>query len=502
MACPGASLHLFWTFCQYTLTCLQRYRGWSLNIRQKLFIALFLTAAIVVGALVVAQRIALERGIKNFARAEELTRANALADHLADQYSQTGDWSFLSDARRWPPTLLRAQMRHARLGMRDARPPPPQHARLPRPRPRAPWWTRTAVLDADGNRVAGAEPEAGSDRVPILLNAKTIGFVALTPLKDLEDELQIRFERKQARGIIAGGGLALAIASLGAALLARSFSRPIQALTDGANAVASGDYNARVASARRDELGQLAQSFNQMAAALEQARRARRQWVADIAHELRTPLSVLRGELEAIEDGVRQPDARALASLSEETRRLGNLVDDLHQLSLADAGALKLDITDVNVAEFLRDMMHAWSPRFRQQSLRLSVAPTEPGITLAMDRDRMRQLVDNLLENSLRYSDAGGQCRVCVTLLENGWELLVEDTGPGVPDAALPRLFDRLYRVDPSRTRATGASGLGLAIVRSIADAHCASVDARHSDLGGLAIVVRHEARSAQDGAS
>lgn len=432
------------------------------------------------GALVTAQRIALERGIKRLARAEELDRATLLAEHLAERYVATGDWSFLEGIDRWPPRSLRWRPRGARHA--DARPPGV------RPR-RAPLWGRVSLRDADNNWLAGSRRDIDGERLPISVDNRPVGYLILAPLTALEDELQIRFERQQARLIVYSGGVALVVASLGAALLSRSLATPIRELTQGARAVADGDYAARVRSDRGDELGQLAQSFNQMAAALSRARQARRQWVADIAHELRTPISVLRGELEAIEDGLRQPDARALASLAEETRRLGGLVDDLHQLALADDGALALRLGPLDLADLFGELEVTWRPRFQRAGLELHI-DTDAGASVTADRDRVRQMIDNLLENALRYTDAGGRCHIVLTQSDQHWAMTIDDTPPAVPDDALPRLFDRLYRVDPSRTRDTGASGLGLAIVKSLAEAHGGTVAATQSALGGLSIAV------------
>ncbi|MEO1574504.1 MAG: ATP-binding protein, partial [Pseudomonadota bacterium] len=192
----------------------------------------------------------------------------------------------------------------------------------------------------------------------------------------------------------------------------------------------------------------------------------------------------------AIEDGLRQPDAAALASLSEETRRLGGLVDDLHQLALADAGGLSLRLATVNLAELLDDIRTKWQPRFEQAGLALAVTSTDAP-SAVIDRDRFRQALDNLLSNSLRYTSRGGQCRITAAHDDGGVVLRIDDSAPGVPDDALPRLFDRLYRVDASRSRETGASGLGLAIVRSLIEAHGGTASAAHSDLGGLAVTLR-----------
>ncbi|MEM6638842.1 MAG: ATP-binding protein [Pseudomonadota bacterium] len=460
-----------------------------MNIRVKLFLALLAITGAVVSALVVGQWVALDRGVKRFARAQELSELQSISDYLVERYQFTGDWSFLERRGAWPPRRGRNRPPPP-LGER--RGPPPHDARPP---PRGRWWTRIALLDSDGAWLAGRRGQTDGDRLDITLNGETIGTLVIAPLQRLEDERQIQFERRQVKFLLFGGTVALFVAAIGAALLARSFSRPVRALSNGAEAVARGEYDARVQIDRQDEIGQLATSFNQMAAALGQARTARRQWVADIAHELRTPLSVLQGEIEALEDGIRPLDNRALASLSEETRRLGALVDDLHQLALADAGALTLNVTDSDPGRVLSEVAELWTPRMARAGITLTIDASH-GHTVHADNDRLRQILENLLGNTLRYTDAPGRCQLTCTVSEDQWQITLDDTAPGVPSSALPKLFNRLYRVQSARSRDTGGSGLGLAIVASLVAAHGGDVLARDSELGGLGITLRFPLRT------
>ncbi|HEY6894862.1 MAG TPA: ATP-binding protein, partial [Rhodanobacteraceae bacterium] len=278
--------------------------------------------------------------------------------------------------------------------------------------------------------------------------------------------------------------LALALAFA----LARWLLEPVHALAAGTRALAAGDYARRIEIARSDELGRLAGDFNDLAATLEQHRDARRRWGADIAHELRTPLSVLRGEIEALQDGVRAPTPAALDSLGAECERLGGLIEDLYQLSLADAGALEYRFGRIDLGEIVRDALDLQNRASADAGLTLeSEIEATP---IRGDARRLAQLVANLLANARRYTDAPGCIRVQARATAGGARLIVEDTAPGVPAEALPRLFDRLYRVEGSRSRAAGGAGLGLAICRAIADAHGGRIEASPSPLGGLRIVV------------
>ncbi|MBN8482849.1 MAG: HAMP domain-containing protein, partial [Xanthomonadales bacterium] len=270
--------------------------------------------------------------------------------------------------------------------------------------------------------------------------------------------------------------------------LARWLLEPVRALAAGTRALAAGDYSRRIDSPRRDELGALAEDFNHLATTLEQHREARRRWGADIAHELRTPVSILRGEIQALQDGVRAPTAQALASLNAECERLGALVEDLYQLALADVGALEYRFEAVDLGEFIADAIDLHRHALADVGLVLD-STLARDVVVRADARRLGQLVDNLLANARRYTDAPGRIHVGLDTPGEMARLVVEDSAPGVPAEALPHLFDRLYRVDPSRNRAAGGAGLGLAICQAIVAAHDGAIEAAPSALGGLRIV-------------
>jgi len=216
----------------------------------------------------------------------------------------------------------------------------------------------------------------------------------------------------------------------------------------------------------------------------------RRDFIADISHELRTPLGVLNGELEAVEDGVRPLDAATVGSLHAEVHTLNKLVSDLYDLSLSDAGALTYRKADVDVAELLQATADRLRDRFASRGLALSATLPRKAAMVFGDERRLQQLIDNLCENSLRYTDAGGRLEIVLQADASRVTLAFSDTAPGVPDDALPRLFERFFRVDPSRNRAHGGAGLGLAICRNIAIAHDGTLSVAPSPLGGLRLVL------------
>jgi two-component system, OmpR family, sensor histidine kinase BaeS len=245
----------------------------------------------------------------------------------------------------------------------------------------------------------------------------------------------------------------------------------------------------RVAPAR-DELGQLVEDFNRLGHALERQESVRRNFMADMSHELRTPISVLRAELEALEDGVRPVTQGAVTSLQAEVARLRSLVDDVHDLSLADVGGLSYQFEAVDLVGIAREAFQVAAGRMQSLGLTPEVRALVSPVYVRGDERRLRQLVANLLENSLRYTSPGGRIRATIVSQRARARLTWEDSPPGVPDDALPRLIERLYRVEGSRNRVAGGSGLGLAICESIVAAHGGTIRARHSDLGGLAVLV------------
>ncbi|HEY5973808.1 MAG TPA: ATP-binding protein, partial [Geobacteraceae bacterium] len=250
---------------------------------------------------------------------------------------------------------------------------------------------------------------------------------------------------------------------------------------------AAGDYSTRVPVVSTDELGQLAGDFNTLALTLAQNEQARRQWVADISHELRTPLAILRGEIEALQDGIRKPSPDSIRSLHGEVLRLGRLVDDLYQLSLSDLGALQYRRERLDLAVLVGDVVSAHRAEFTANNIGLSASlPADGTAQLLGDPERLHQLFANLLANSLKYTAAGGELRIAMTCDGCTVSIDFQDSAPGVTDTDLERLFERLYRVEASRNRATGGAGLGLAICRNIVEAHQGTISARPSPLGGL----------------
>ncbi len=378
-----------------------------------------------------------------------------------------------------------AQLRRPRPP--QALPPPPRPPRPPRDPARL--GQRLVLLDAQGQWLAG-RPEAlqqAGQRRALKRQGVTQAYLFLADRSEVSDDIDGQFLRRQTLGIAAVAGLSLLVALSLALLLARRWLRPLQQAQQAARRMALGELAVRVPQDRADEIGALMRDLNAMAASLQQTETERRRWIAQLSHELRTPLAILRGELEALADGVRPWSAAALASLQDEVQRLHRLIEDFHLLAMSDLRRLPCQFEPVDVAALLRQAGQRVEERLRAKGLELQLDLDDSLGTARWDGERIAQLLGNLLENSLRYTDAPG--RVLLRARRRGEEvqIVVEDSAPGLPPQQLRQLFDPLFRAEASRSRASGGSGLGLSIARALALSHGGRLHAEASALGGLA---------------
>ncbi len=290
--------------------------------------------------------------------------------------------------------------------------------------------------------------------------------------------------------LIAGiSGALLAIILSG--LFARQIVRPLDKVASAARRVAGGDFNQRVEISGSSEIAELGQSFNTMAATLSHDRETRQKMAADIAHELRTPLSILQGNVEAMLDGVMQTDRKNLESLHQETAHLTRLVEDLRILSLAEAGQLSFQPVSTDMRKLAGQITETFRTRFSQKNIRFSLETPDDLPPALADPDRTAQVLRNLLNNALQYTPEGGQVTVKLTPEQESITISARDSGSGIPAEHLSRIFDRFYRVDRSRRRSTGGSGLGLAIVKQLTEAQGGRVWAESEPDQGSSFFVR-----------
>lgn len=461
-----------------------RYLG-SCGITSKLFLILASISLAVILAMSISARISFARGFIGYLNEQGLARIDSLAPELAIEFAKHGGWEFLRGRPRAWFELLRPP--------RPAAPPTEGTPMPPLPEAESIGVTqRLALLDVQKRYVIGnPEINAAAPMRPILADGAIVGWLALVPFQQAMAAADIRFQRRQltSNWIIAASTVTLM--ALVALLLSRLLVTPLKRIAMATHRLARGDYNTRIHVGSRDEIGGLSEDFNRLAQALEKNERLRRTFMADVSHELRTPLAVLRGELEAIEDGVRQMTPQTLASLQSEVATLNKLVSDLYDLSLSDVGALTYRMTEVDVGDLLRLTLDAFRERLAARGLRVEVRIDDPGPILLGDERRLQQLFNNLLENSTRYTDTGGTLRIECRTLKDTVAIDVQDSGPGVAPQVLPHLFERFFRAETSRNRDSGGAGLGLAICRNIVEAHAGTIAASAAPLGGLLIGIR-----------
>ena len=351
-------------------------------------------------------------------------------------------------------------------------------ARLP---PYVRQSNRIAVVDAAGRVVwAGrgyrkgqiVPPRAYERGVPVVVDGREVGRLLLEYGPAMRDRPWERFMNRfyLALGLGTVGGTVIALL-LGVGV-ARSLTSPLRELTEATRAMSAGDLDQHISVRSDDELGELARSFNQLSDDLLASRELRRQMTADIAHELRTPLSLILGHAEGLVDGVLPPSEETFEIIHDEARRLNRLIDDLRTLALSDAGELTLEREPVSPGLLLERAVAAHRAAAQSQDVELTLAEEEALPLVNADPDRIAQVLHNLLSNALRYTPAGGSITLSAGMSDEGVSFAVRDTGPGIPEEEFDHVFDRFYRGDKARQRHEGGAGLGLAIAKSLVERH------------------------------
>lgn len=487
----------------------------KLKFGHKLFLTFLLNGLVVVFCMVLIARAYAIRNFEDYVNKVAMERLDELATTLSREYGKSGGWESVLAGfggrfdGRGPGHFSRGEAPGGPPVPFGPPPPPPWDGKDPghgepppfdRPLPRGsmppgppPHGPHIALFNAEKHPLTEVGPHSSDDYQlrPIRVDDRLVGWLGMRRPEHLTHPLDVEFLKVQVRTFYAAGGIALLLAVLLTLVVSRRLLAPVKELAEGTRALTSRRFDTRIEVRSADELGQLAVDFNDMARALERYERLRRQWVADIAHELRTPLAVLRGEIEAMQDGVRDMNREALDSLHFEVLHLGRIVRDLHELSLIESRTFDVEPSAMRPLEVLEETLRSFQTRFDRRGIRIeSIGEATAEVTILADADRLKQLFSNLLENTLRYASSPGVLTISRDLTRDDLSLGFEDSGPGVPEESLDRLFDRLYRVDKARSRAQGGSGLGLAICKSIVECFGGRIEASNVPSGGLRIVV------------
>lgn len=373
----------------------------------------------------------------------------------------------------------------------------PQHG--PGPGPHGRMDQPFTLVDEDGIVIVGSNPYRKGDKIPaaelsngipILEDGNVVGI--LVPMdyafqgQPRELEFIERINLTLFYGALIGAGIALVLGIV----LSRTLTRPIRELTNATHAVSDGDLSQQVPVRSNDELGELARAFNRMSTELSRSVNARKQMTADIAHELRTPLSLILGHAEAVHDGVLPPTRENFEIIRDEATRLEHLINDLRTLSLADAGELSIQLQTIEPERLINEVASLYQYQTQRKNITFSLDVARHLPAIEVDPGRMTQVLTNILDNALRHTPEGGTVMLSARDLENQVELAIQDSGPGLDAEALERIFERFYRADPSRQRVDGGSGLGLAIAKSIVQAHGGQLSAESEPGQGLKVRV------------
>jgi len=448
----------------------------------------------------------LARGMMDYVNQKELNALSSLFPELSTVYQQQDDWSELEGRHRKFHHLISEHLRGTeferpqRPPARDRRPPPrhrverdaerPQRNNKPPGRPPVSY----ALLDSNRELIVGDYPE---DRdfyyQELTSDEQVIGYFAISKRHQLIKDYELDFIAQQQSFLWGIALVVMVLVILVTLPLARHFIKPIQLFMIGMHRLAQGDYKQTLDVSRKDEFAELARDYNELARTLAENESARKRWLANISHELRTPVAILRGELEAIIDGIRKLSLEQINSSHSEVLHLERLIADLHALTSADIGGMSYRKEDVDLCDFLRSEATKLSSFVDDSSLSLHLDVPEGPCWVFADSTRLCQLLENLVANSVKYADEGTQVKISLAQDKDNSQVVitVEDDGGGVEEHHLPHLFEHLYRVDSSRNRATGGTGLGLSICSHIVSAHNGSISAHKSSLGGLAINIK-----------
>lgn len=432
-----------------------------------------------------------------------------LIQSLQQYFQENGNWDDLQDNRRlWNEMMHRSSI-EAGDPQALAHKPPPRHHRPP-PRkdreahaPQVEHENRqakhrqalilpAALFNLEKEIIVGSRMRINSDTKFLNVNheGQIVAYLAVQSFKKLNNEVDRRFS-KGIKGMLLRLGIFMFVIALILTFpLAKYFTDRIKKINKATQKAAAGDFSVRIKSQQRDELGQLANNFNHLAKTLESNSETQKTMMADIAHELRTPVAVILGEIEAIQDGVHPANDKTFGLLHSQISSLKNLINDLHELSESDLGSLKYKMQDLDLMPLLEQSQQSFQNKFIQKKITLKGNFISENCMIKADANRLHQLFNNLLSNAFEYTDEGGEVLIQLTDRDDYFRVDISDSEPGLSKQQLDHIFDRWYRVEDSRNRNSGGSGLGLAICKEIAKAHNALIYAESSSLGGVNIIL------------
>ncbi|WP_163293806.1 ATP-binding protein [Desulfovibrio sp. JC022] len=467
-----------------------------MKLKHKIFISMLTTTCLVLLFSITVMRISISHNFIEFVNEVEFNKLKGIREQLAKNYQKHSGWdTYRGNIRAWHEFLFSSGPT-ATLGTPHKLPPlyPENHPDMGPPLPMDPnsLHRRLSLFDADKQHIVGERgPSEKFDYYPIVLSGLTIGWLGLEHNSGVIRPLELEFMKKQTHAFYIVGAGAFLLALLISHVVANHLLSPIHALAKGTRAMREIDFDTRIEVKTKDELGDLAHEFNLMAQTLKQYEELRKNWISDISHELRTPVTVILSKVEALQDGVRQPTPDILNSLHNDIMRLGKTINELHLISMMDSESLAVKLEPVDILKTVKQSLDTFLIRFEHNQIQIQREWSENCHTkIKGDAELLHRVFVNLFENTLKYTDSPGTALISCSTSKTKVILMFADSAPGIPEGSMEAIFDRLYRVDQSRNRALGGSGLGLSICRQIIGMHHGTITAENSPLGGLMIKV------------
>jgi len=463
------------------------------SIQTKVFLMLLALTLAVVLVMSFMMRHGVERQFNIYKKKLDDDLNLRVVGSLQELYSNELSWQSLQDNPRLWGNLLTQSAMEVSIENKNKRihfPDPEEKKKLRR------FIPQFSLLDAHRQMIVGMKIRS-DDRyieLPIYHDKKVVGY--LLNLKHEKDKFKsdMIFNEKIKQFLWIMTSVMLVLVLIASVPIARYFTRPIRAINEATKEAAAGDYSVRTNINRIDELGQLGQNFNLLTSTLQSNTEIHKKMMADISHELRTPVAVLLAETEAIQDGIHQADEKSLQLLHQQITALKHLINDLHQLSLTDLGSMQYQMAAVDIQPILLTVIASQklAAAAKNINIHFKEQPQERQLVMG-DVSRLQQMFSNILSNSVNYTDAGGVIEIdsYFDATNNEFVIKVADSKPGLMAEEMKQIFDRMYRKESSRNKKTGGSGLGLAIVKNIVEAHNGNVYATASDLGGICMTVR-----------
>jgi two-component system, OmpR family, sensor histidine kinase BaeS len=468
-----------------------------------IFTILFVQVIFAIGLMMGLGAFNLKQGFKDYQIARDTEMLDGFVGIAAQRIVAAGGLDAFTSADGGMRSVL-DELRIVQGMKPDGPPPRPPNAMPPEdspPRDDGPprrkgrpenFGARVALFSLDGRQIDGFQMPLRAKTIeqPVIIDAKPVA-IAKVQLIEVPEGVEARFLKGQTNALLATSFVLVLLSALASWWIARLWARPLNAMQLATARIAEGEFSVRMPVVGLREVSATTENINHMANALERLENARRTWLAEISHELRTPVTIMRGELESLIDGVRTPSPGAVVSLHEEVLALTRLIDDLHLIALGDSGRLPCSFENVAIGPIVESACRRFQPQAQAKGLNLQFQLSGlADYSVSTDPHRLGQVLANILSNSVRYTNSPGQVVVSLSRARDDIEIYIQDSPPHVDNDALESMFDSFRRLDPSRNKDSGGSGLGLAVSRTIIGALGGTISASHSKIGGVCITI------------